>query len=227
MLPTQNKPRTQRNGLNFEHGNRKVDFKIVTWNILSLYRSGACQNLVELLGAYKVKIAALQEIRWKRTGQVPVKDYEIYFSGMVDRHSFGSGFTVHKSMVPRIKEFRPISEKIVVMRIKSRQIDLILICVHAPTETSEVHVKDAFYEDLDTTYERLPGNVIKILLGDLNAKCGKEEHFLPIIESESVHDTSNDNGLRVISFAASKDMIISSRLGSHQMVRQLIRLTMN
>lgn len=89
---------------------------------------------------------------------------------MVDRHNFGSGFAVQKSIVPHIKEFRPISERIAVMRIKSRPLDLILICVHAPTDTSEDHVKDAFYEDLDTTYERLPGNAIKMVLGDLNAK---------------------------------------------------------
>lgn len=132
MLPTQNKPRTQSSGFNFGHGNRKVDFKIANWNILILYRSGACQNLAEVLGTYEVKVAALQEIRWKGTGQVTVKDYEIYFSGMVDRHSFGSGFAVHKSMVPHIKEFRPILERIAVMRIKSRPTDLILICVHAP-----------------------------------------------------------------------------------------------
>ncbi|KAL4083714.1 hypothetical protein QTP88_029030 [Uroleucon formosanum] len=173
------------------------------------------------VGTYKVKIAALQEIRWKGAGQVTVKDYEIYFSGMVDRHSFGSGFAVHRSMVPHVKEFRPVSERIAVMRIKSRPVDLILICVHAPTNTSEDYIKDAFYEDLDTTYERLPGNAIKILLGDLNAKCGKEEHFRPIIGSESVHDTSNENELRVISFAASKDMIISSTTFPHKDINKI------
>lgn len=127
---------------------------------------------MEVLGTYKVKIAALQEIMWKGTGHLTVKDYEIYFSEMVDRHSF-----VHRSMVPHIKEFRPVSERITVMRIKSRPIDLILICVHAHMDTSEDHIKDAFYEDLVTTYERLSGNIIKVLLGDLNAKCGKENTF--------------------------------------------------
>lgn len=63
MLPSQNMPRTQRNGFNFRHGNRKKDFKIMTYNLLSLYKTGACQNLVEILGTYKVKVAALQEIR--------------------------------------------------------------------------------------------------------------------------------------------------------------------
>jgi len=136
MLPSQNVFRAQRNGFTFGHGNRKVDFKIATWNLLSLYRTGTCQNLVKVLRTYGVKVAALQGIRWKGTGQIRVNDYEIYFSGMVDRHSYGCGFAVHKPLVPHIKEFRPVSERIAVLRINSRPIDLILICVHAPTDTS-------------------------------------------------------------------------------------------
>lgn len=106
MLPSQNIPRTQRNGFTFGHGNRKVDFKITTWNLLSFYRIDACQNLVEVLRTYGVKVATLQEIRWRGTGQVRVKDYKIYFSGMVDKHSYESGFPVYKSLVPHIKEFK-------------------------------------------------------------------------------------------------------------------------
>lgn len=49
----------------------------------------------------------------------------------------------------------------------------------------------------------------------------KEKHFLPIIGSESVHDTCNDNGLRVISFAASKDMIISSTTFPHKDIHKI------
>lgn len=60
---------------------------------------------------------------------------------MVDRHSFGSGFAVHKSVVPHIKEFRPISERIAVMRIKSRPMDLILICVHAPRTQMKITLR--------------------------------------------------------------------------------------
>lgn len=36
---------------------------LLTWNILSLYRAGACQTLTEMLSLYTVSIAALQEIR--------------------------------------------------------------------------------------------------------------------------------------------------------------------
>jgi hypothetical protein len=42
---------------------------------------------------------------------------------------------------------------------------------------------------------------VKILLGDFNAKVGRENIFKPIIGNESLHETNNDNGVRVVNFA--------------------------
>jgi hypothetical protein len=44
----------------------------------------------------------------------------------------------------------------------------------------------------------------KILLGDFNAKVGREDIFKPAIDNESLHEISNDNGVRVVNFATSK-----------------------
>jgi hypothetical protein len=58
-------------------GNEKrkcKEIKIATWNTLSLYRTGACQNLADVLKEYNVTIAALQEVRWTSTGQVKIND---------------------------------------------------------------------------------------------------------------------------------------------------------
>jgi hypothetical protein len=41
---------------------------------------------------------------------------------------------------------------------------------------------------------------MKILV-DFNAKVGREDIFKPITENESLHETSNDNGIRAVSFA--------------------------
>jgi hypothetical protein len=38
---------------------------------------------------------------------------------------------------------------------------------------------------------------MKILLGDFNAKVGREDIFRPVIGNESLHEASNDNGVRV------------------------------
>jgi hypothetical protein len=38
---------------------------------------------------------------------------------------------------------------------------------------------------------------MKILLGDFNAKIGREDIFKPIICNDSLHGASNDNVVRV------------------------------
>jgi hypothetical protein len=42
---------------------------------------------------------------------------------------------------------------------------------------------------------------MKILLGDFNAKVGREDIFKPKIGNESLHRNSIDNGVRIVNFA--------------------------
>jgi hypothetical protein len=51
---------------------------------------------------------------------------------------------------------------------------------------------------------------MNILLGDFYAKIGRKDIFKPIIGNESLHEDSNDNGVRVINFATSKNLIFKS-----------------
>jgi hypothetical protein len=49
---------------------------------------------------------------------------------------------------------------------------------------------------------------MKILLGDFNAKVGRENIFKPTIGNESLHEDSNDNGVRIVNFAVSKNLVV-------------------
>lgn len=51
---------------------------------------------------------------------------------------------------------------------------------------------------------------IKIVLGDFNAKEGREEMYQPTIGRESLHDKSNDNGTRLINFCMTNGLTLSS-----------------
>jgi hypothetical protein len=51
---------------------------------------------------------------------------------------------------------------------------------------------------------------MKILMGDFNAKVGREDIFKPIIDNEGLHEASNDNGVRVVNFATLKNLIVKS-----------------
>jgi endonuclease/exonuclease/phosphatase family metal-dependent hydrolase len=51
---------------------------------------------------------------------------------------------------------------------------------------------------------------MKILLGDFNAKVDREDIFKPTAANESLHEISNHNGVRVVNFATSKNLIVKS-----------------
>jgi hypothetical protein len=57
---------------------------------------------------------------------------------------------------------------------------------------------------------------MKNLLGDFNARVGRVDTFKPIIGNESLHEVSNDNGIRAVNFAASKDLIVNSTTFPHR-----------
>ena len=56
---------------------------------------------------------------------------------------------------------------------------------------------------------------MKILLGDFNAKVGRENIFNPTIANESLHQDSNDNGVRIVNFATSKNVVVKSMMFLH------------
>jgi len=96
--------------------------------VTSLYKAGASQNLVDVMN---IKIAAIQEIRWLGVGQLTIGEYTIFYSGMENTHHFGSGFAVHKTLVPYIKDFNPISERILMLTINTSPINICIINGHA------------------------------------------------------------------------------------------------
>ena len=46
--------------------------------------------------------------------------------------------------------------------------------MHAPTEEKEELEKEAYYQKVEDIYNLRPSNDIKIVLGDWNAKVGRE-----------------------------------------------------
>jgi hypothetical protein len=92
--------------------------------------------------------------------------------------------------------------------IGCRWYNIIVVNVHAPREDTSDDIKDSFYEELGRLFDQFPRYDMKILLVDFNAKVGKEGIFKPTIGNESSHEISNDNGVRVINFATSKNLVV-------------------
>ena len=61
---------------------------------------------------------------------------------------------------------------------------------------------------------------MKMLLGDCNAKVGRENSFKPTIGQESLHQDSNDNGVRIVNFATSQNLVVKSTMFPHRNIHK-------
>jgi hypothetical protein len=87
--------------------------------------------------------------------------------------------------------------------------------VHAPTEDKDDDIKESFYEEIENVFDQFHKYHMKMFLGYFNANVGREDIFKPIIGNESLHEASNDNGVRVVNFATSKNLIVKSTTFPH------------
>jgi hypothetical protein len=52
----------------------------------------------------------------------------------------------------------------------------------------------------------------------VNAKVGREDIFKSTIKNESLHQISNDNGVRVVNFATSKNLTVKNTMFPHRKI---------
>jgi len=61
---------------------------------------------------------------------------------------------------------------------------------------------------------------MNIQLGGFNAKVGRENIFKLTIGNESLHQDSNYNGVRIVKFATSKNLVVKSTMFPHRNIRK-------
>ena len=96
--------------------------------------------------------------------------------------------------------------------LRGRWCNIVVLNVHAPSEEESDEAKDGFYEELEQVFDNFPKYHTKILLGDFKAKVGRENVFKPTIGNESLRQHNNDNGVRIVTFATSKNLVVKSTI---------------
>jgi endonuclease/exonuclease/phosphatase family metal-dependent hydrolase len=92
--------------------------------------------------------------------------------------------------------------------------------VHTPCEDEGGYVKDSFYEEPGRVFGQFPRYDTKIILGDFNAKVGRENIFKPTIGNKSLHEISNDNGVTAVNVATSKNLVAKSTMYPHRKIHK-------
>ena len=108
-------------------------------------------------------------------------------------HEFDCGFYVRGEFLKYVKDFKITSERICYLRLKAKWFSHSLINVHAPTNEKTEEVKEEFYNLLEQNINQIANSDFKLLLGDFNAKVGKEDIYKPTIGNERLHNETNNN----------------------------------
>jgi hypothetical protein len=126
---------------------------------------------------------------------------------------------VRKGIISAVKTVEFVSDKMSYIILRGRRCHIIVLNVHAPGE-DKTDAEDRFYEELERVYDKFPEYHTKILLGDFIAKVSKENIFKPTVENESLHEINDDNGVRGINFATSKNLSVRSTKVSHRNIHK-------
>jgi hypothetical protein len=117
----------------------------------------------------------VQEIRWEGGGTEPAREYTFFYGKGTENHDLGTEIFVHKRIISAVKRVEVVSDTMSYIILSGRWCHITVLNVHAPTEDKTDDVKDSFYEELECVFDKFPKYHMKILLGDFNAKAGRED----------------------------------------------------
>ena len=113
-----------------------------------------------------------------------------------------------------------MNERLCMIRLKCKYNNLTLINIYAPTEDKADVEKEKFYDDLQTVLDRSPKSDTVIVLGDTNAKLGKEDVYNEVRGKHTLHELSNRNGEMLLEFALGNNLKVMSTQFQHKKIHK-------
>jgi exonuclease III len=92
---------------------------------------------------------------------------------------------MHERIISAVKRAEFVGDRMSYIILRGCWCNIIVLNVHAPTENEIDDIKDRFCEELEQVFHKFPRYNTKMLLGDFNAKVGREDILKPTIGNES------------------------------------------
>ena len=113
-------------------------------------------------------------MRWKNFGKTTTEEgHKVFFSGKEDKHEHGVGFLVHKDIVNTVMGCRPVSSRLITIRMRSVPFNITVVQVYAPTSDYDDNEIEKLYDQLQNVIDQIPKKDVLVVQEDWNEKVGK------------------------------------------------------
>ena len=177
---------------------------ISTYNVRTLYQQGKTHQLFMGCADAGVDIIGIQEHRLITSNPTDElwsddRNWVLVYGSATPQRQGGVGILMSKHIYKCLQKVEVISERICYATFHGNP-QLSITVIYAPTESSSPSAKEDFYTSLTDHLDQVKRHNIHLILGDFNAKVGKDSHATHpvIVGKHCFHDSTNDNGERLI-----------------------------
>ena len=170
------------------------------------------------LQRYNIDIAAFSATRLADTGSITEvgAGYTFFWSGKAadERREAGVGFAIRIPLVRHLESLpKGINDRLMMLRLPLKgKTNMTLISAYAPTMCYNQEQKEQFYQSLTQLLHSVPKDDKLLLLGDFNARVGRDSQSWPDVIGPHGIGQENSNGQLLLTFCAEYGLSITNTM---------------
>jgi len=200
----------------------KAITRVGFWNVTTLNQLGKIEQTERQMLHFKLGILCLSETKRRGNGEeLSSTGKTVLLNSGEDLNQTGQriggvGIMLTKEARASLIDWKPINNRLMTARFRSRVRNITIINCYAPHEEKDEEEKIIFYQQLNNAYDSSPRADIKIVLGDFNAKIGSKNAGVEKVMGRHGVGIRNNNGEMLVDFCVAQQLTIGGSLFEHK-----------
>ena len=198
-----------------QDGAKSKYLRMGIWNV----RSIRCkeEEAVREMKKYHLDILGVSEAHLRGCGEKEVDGVEMVYSGVTEgRVKGGVAVLISENFKVCAKEWRCVNERLMKVRLRLENGWLTVVQVYAPTEDSAEELTTSFYDSLEELLASVPKSDQLVMMGDFNARVGKDATTWGGVIGRYGEEVKNRNGQKLLDLCAANELVVLNTIYQHK-----------
>ena len=186
-------------------------FRIASLNVGTL--RGRSSEVVETVSRRGVDLCCLQEVRWRGASahMIVGKDsrYKVFWIGN-EIGNGGVGILLAEEWVEKVYDICRISNRLMMIKLAIDNNIITVLSCYAPQVGLGNTIKDAFYDLLNSTVNKVSAAETLVICGDFNGHVGKVANGYEGVYGGHGYGLRNTEGECILKFAVAHDVVVGN-----------------